>query len=122
MLFPIRVGRFLRKYSNSSHPLSQRIYDGIAVSAKTPFKSLSMPQRRILELSAAMSLHPAILFDLNGMGPEPAQVVFDWVNAWVKEGGTAILLDWSSEFSDCCDASIQVEYDSLQSWPINGDQ
>lgn len=112
----MQVRRYLQKYGNLGHSLSRRVYENAAITPATPVRSLDNLQRRILELSAAMSKFPAILFDLNGLGPEPAQKVFDWVNAWVKEGGTAILLDWSDHFRESCDVVVKAEYHSIQPW------
>lgn len=108
-LWPTTVGEYLRRNADVSDPLSTKIFDYAFITKKTKVNSLVGNPRRLLAISAMLTIANDIIFDLVGADPQGASAIYELVKGKVKEGGSAILLDWVDDMKNDCTRFIAVE-------------
>lgn len=108
--WPTTVGEYLRKNADGSDPLATKIFDYAFVTKKTKVNSLAGNPRRLLAISAMLTIANDIVFDLAGADPRGANDIYELVKGKVKEGGSAILLDWADDMKEDCTRFVTVEW------------
>lgn len=62
---------------------------------------------------ATFSKTKYIVFELAGQGPADAKETYDIVRNEIRNGGSAILIDWAEDMRDNCDKFITLEWLSV---------
>ena len=115
--YPTRVGRYLRKNANLSDPFSKKIFEIEWITSKTKVRTLTGNPRRLLCLYAALSKTKDIVFDLLGQDPEEVEFTFKMVKEAVKNGGSAILLDFSGKLKVHASKYVELELNEANLTP-----
>ncbi|MBS7256286.1 hypothetical protein [Flavobacterium branchiicola] len=110
LFFPVRVDEYLKKNANLESKFIQKIYENPWINKKTKINELHWNSKRLLSLCATFSKTKHIVFELAGQGPFDAKETYDMVRNEIKEGGSAILIDWASDMKDDCDKFISLEW------------
>lgn len=110
IFYPVTVGEYLKKTANSDSPYATKIYDITGINEKTRINTLANYPKRLLSLYAAFSKTDHIIFDLLGQGPAEAKKICQAVNEFVKEGGSAILLDNFNDQKNDCTKYIELQW------------
>lgn len=110
LFFPIRVDEYLRKNANLESKFIQKLYENPWINKRTKINELHWNSKRLLSLYATFSKTKDIVFELAGQGPADAKETYDIVRNEIKDGGSAILIDWASDMKDDCDKFITLEW------------
>ncbi|REC62838.1 hypothetical protein DRF65_08425 [Chryseobacterium pennae] len=110
LFHPVTVGEFLKKTTNPDSPYATKIYEINGITEKTRINTLPNHPKRLLSLYAAFSKTDHIVFDLLGQGPAEAKKIYQTVNEFVKEGGSAILLDNFNDQKNDCTKYIELQW------------
>lgn len=108
--FPVRVDEYLRKNANLDSKFIQKLYENPWINRKTKINELSWNTKGLLSLYATFSKTKYIVFELAGQGPVDAKETFDIVRNEIKEGGSAILIDWAEDMKENCDKFISIQW------------
>jgi len=115
IFYPTTVGEYLRKNANLSDPFSKKIFEEKWITNKTKINALNKmnnnTSRRLLCIYAALSKTKDIVFDMAGVGPEGAELIFKTVKEAVKNRGSAILLDGFDDMKQHASKYLELEWD-----------
>ncbi|MDL2141990.1 hypothetical protein QQY79_05620 [Flavobacterium tructae] len=115
--YPTTVGKYLRKNANLSDPFSKKIFEIEWITNKIKVRTLAGNPRRLLCLYAALSKTKDIVFDLVGQDPEGVEFTFKMVKEAVKNGGSAILLDFSGKLKVHASKYVELELNEANLTP-----
>ena len=87
-----------------------KIEDAGVITKRTKVHSLEATPRKILSLLSILSHTNRIVFDLVGQSPDGTKITYDIVKEVVREGGSAILLDWANDMKKDCSKYIELEW------------
>ncbi|WDF63200.1 hypothetical protein [Flavobacterium sp. KACC 22763] len=113
LFFPLRVGEYLKKKANLESKFIQKIYEIPWINKKTKINELHWNSKRLLSLYATFSKTKHIVFELAGQGPVDAKETYDIVRNEIRNGGSAILIDWVADMKNDCDKFITLEWLSV---------
>jgi hypothetical protein len=108
--YPVTVGEYLSKNTNSKSSFATKIYDIDWISTKTKVKTLATNPRKLLCLYSTLSKTTDIVFDLVGQDPQGALETVNIVNETISKGGSAILIDWADDMKNYCTKFIAIEW------------
>lgn len=106
--YPLTVGEYIKKNAGKNPLYTDRIYH-FPISKRTKMNTLSHMHRQLLSLYATLSHTNHIVFDLAGQGPEGADAYYHVVKEIVKQGGAALLLDYSNDMKNDCTKYIELQ-------------
>jgi hypothetical protein len=109
IFYPITIGEYLRKHANPQNPYSTKIYD-TNIHKKANVNQLQATTKKQLSIFSTLSHTNNIVFDLAGLDPNGANETYKIVKESVKNGGSAILIDWASDMKDDCTHYIELEW------------
>lgn len=113
--YPVTVGEYLRKNANPNSQYATKIYENKWINPKTKVNRLPGSPRGLLRTYATLSRTNHIVFDLLGQDPHGAQITYETVKQVVKEGGSAILLDFYEEMRYDCTKYIELQWTTYSS-------
>lgn len=112
IFYPTTVGEYLRKNANLDDPFSKKIFEEEWITNKTKVNTLNdNTSRRLLFIYATLSKTKDIVFDMAGVGPEGAKLIFKMVKEVVETGGSAILLDGFDDMKQHASKFVELEWD-----------
>lgn len=109
IFYPLTVGEYLKKNANLESIYYKKIYEKVGINPKTKANSLSGSLERQLSLYSTLSKTNNISLDLLGESPLEAQETYEIVKDATQKGGSAILLDHTSEMKNDCSKYIEIE-------------
>ncbi|WP_166921150.1 hypothetical protein [Flavobacterium poyangense] len=107
---PVTVNRYLRKNANLNSVFLSEIFAIDAFAKKDKVKNLDTSQQKRLSLCSVFSKTRNIVFDLRGEGALYFAKTYKFVKDEIKNGGAAILIDWSNELKNDCSKFITLEW------------
>lgn len=110
LFYPVSVGEYLKKNGNSKNNFASKIYDIDCISKKTKVNTLASNLRKLLCLYSTLSKKTDIVFDLAGQDPQGALETYKIVKETIRNGGSAILVDWADDMKDDCTKFITIEW------------
>ncbi|MES2515639.1 MAG: hypothetical protein V4580_15900 [Bacteroidota bacterium] len=113
---PISVDEYIKKNSNPDNSIAEEFYnfphsnyDMLEVGKKTRVNSLEGTSKKALTLYSALSHSKYIIFDLDGISRKGSRQIYEIIKQKAREGGAAILIDWSEEFKYDCSKFITIQ-------------
>jgi hypothetical protein len=97
---PLTVEKYLKNFN----------LDEFGLYRKTRINRLDNISKKLLSLRGVLSTTNAIVFDLRGLGGMGATEVFEVIKAFIKNGGSAILLDDAPDLKNECDKYVELEW------------
>ncbi|RZJ51028.1 MAG: hypothetical protein EOO19_01775 [Chryseobacterium sp.] len=110
IFFSITVEEYLEKNANLESEFIQKIYEFPWVNKNVKLKELYWGYQKVVFLCSTLSKSKDVVFDLAGQNPESAKISLEIVKNVVSDGGSAILIDWTSEMKEECDKFITLEW------------
>jgi hypothetical protein len=110
LFYPVTVGEYLNRNANSNSNFATKIYDIDWISKGTKVNTLAGNPRRQLSLYSTLSKTTDIVFDLVGQDPQGALEIYQLVKDTVRNGGSAIFIDWTDEMKNDCTNFITIEW------------
>ncbi len=110
LFYPVTVREYLKRNANSMSNFTKKIYDNKWINKKTKVHSLAWDQRKLLCLYSTLSKTTDIVFDVAGLDPQGAIKTYQIVKENIKNGGSAILIDWTDEMKNDCTKFITIEW------------
>lgn len=107
--FPVTVGGYIKRHAALSPQYSSLIYQREGITPKTRVRDLSITERKILSIYAALSRTNNIIFDFVGQGPTSAEETMQIVRESISSGSSAILLDWADDMKEEATTFITLE-------------
>lgn len=107
---PVTVEEYLSKNANSKNNLATKIYGIDWISKKTKVNTLASTPRKLLCMFSTLSKTNDIVFDLAGLDPQGALETYRIVKDTIRNGGSAILIDWADDMKDDCTKFISIEW------------
>ena len=104
------VREYLKKNANSKSNFATKIYDSKYITKETKVHSLGGNPRKLLCLYSTLSKTTDIVFDVAGLDPQGAEETYQIVKDNIKNGGSAILIDWTEEMKNDCTKFITIEW------------
>ena len=110
LFYPVTVSQYLKKNANSKSDFAIKIYEVESISKKTKLNTLTFNSVKTLCLYSTLSKTNDILFDLAGQDPKGAEEIYQIVKESIKNGGSAILIDWADDMKNDCTKFISIEW------------
>ncbi len=108
---PLSVEKYIAKNAGKNNNIAEKLKDEAGVDKKKKVRLLSNKEQKLLALYTTLSNTKNIIFDLDGLGAPWAWEIYEIVKDNVKNGGSALLLDWADEMKNDCTKFIKVEID-----------
>ncbi len=110
LFYPVTVGEYLSKNANAKSNFASRIYDIARISKRTKVNTLERNAEKLLCLYSTLSKSTNIVFDLSGQDPQGALETYNIVKDSIRNGGSAILIDWANDMKYDCTKFITIEW------------
>lgn len=110
IFYPVTVKEYLKKNANLDGPYATKIYEIDWINEKTKAGKLPGNPRRLLSLYATLSKTNNIVFDIAGQDSKGAEETYKVVKEVVKNGGSAILLDFFGDMKNNCTKYIELQW------------
>jgi len=107
---PISVGRYLKKNADLRSSVVSRIFEIDNFGKRDKIKNLDTSERKRLSLCAVFSKTKNVFFDLRGEGANYFTKTYEFAKDEIKDGGGAILIDWSDDLKNDCSKFIVIEW------------
>jgi hypothetical protein len=108
IFYPVTVSEYLKRNGNSKSNFATKIYDNKCITKKTKVHSLAWNLRRLLCLYSTLSKTTDIVFDVAGLDPKGAEETYQIVKENIKNGGSAIFIDWTDDMKNDCTKFITI--------------
>jgi len=106
---PLTVGKYINLNVKQGNTIPEKLYGLNPINSRTKISSLPDNLRKALSLYCTLTSTQDIIFDLDGIDPQSANDIYKIVKENVKNGGSAILLDWTDDLKGDCTKFITVE-------------
>lgn len=110
LFYPLTVGEYLKKKADLKSSFTKKVFDIDGISEKTRINTLGWNRKKLLSLYSTLSKTRDIVFDLVGQDPKGANETYTVVKDLVKNGGSAILIDWTDDLKNDCTKFITIEW------------
>lgn len=110
LFYPVTVREYLKRNANSKGNFATKIYDNKYITKETKVQSLGGNPSKLLCLYSTLSKATDIVFDVAGLDPQGAIETYQIVKENIKNGGSAILIDWTDEMKNDCTKFISIEW------------
>ncbi|GGF19916.1 hypothetical protein [Flavobacterium limi] len=107
---PITVGSYLKKNADLKSSIVSKIFEIDTFTKKDKVKDLGISEKKRLSLTAVFSKTKNIVFDLRGEGAVYFTKTYEFVKDEIKNGGTAILIDWSPDLKNDCSKFVSIQW------------
>lgn len=118
-LFPLTVGRYLKQNADTKSHFFNKIFEDKWITKETKIEKLAGTPRKLLTLYATLSKTKDILFDVAGLDSQGAVLTFKMVEEAVKDGGSAILLDFFDDIKQHASKYIELKWNNGNPPPEN---
>lgn len=108
--YPVTVGEYLKKNANPNSPYATKIYEIEWIHEKIKVNTLAGNPRKSLSLYATLSKTQNIVFDVFAQDPKGAEETYKIVKDVVKNGGSAILLDYYDDMKNDCTKYVELQW------------
>ena len=103
IFYPITVREYLRTNADPNSYYSKKIFESKWITGKTRVQAFAGNPRKLLSMYATLSRTNKIVFDVAGLDPLGAHDTFRIAKEGIKNGGAAILLDWTDDMKNEAD-------------------
>lgn len=110
IFYSTSVGEYLKENADLKSDFAKKIYETSWMNKNIKVKSLFGNQRKLLTLFATLSKTNNIVFDFVAVDPEGAKYAYEIIKNEVRNGGSAIFIDWTDEMKDDCTKYIAIEW------------
>lgn len=110
VFFPLRVNRYIKKDADLSNPFLVKLFGDKYVTREAKLNKLGGTQRKLMNLYVTLLKTKDIVFDLNGLDSQGAELTFKLVEEAVKDGGSAILLYGFNDIKQYASKYIELEW------------
>lgn len=110
LFHPVTIGEYLDRKANIKSDFASKMFTTNQLLKKTKINTLTNTQKKLLCLYSTLSHTTDIIFDLDGQDPQGALEIYSVVKDAVKNGGSAILLDWTDDMKHDCGTFITLEW------------
>ncbi len=112
MLYPVTVGEYIKKNGGPNEAIAHKIYAENQITESTRVNTLNVLQRKLLSLYVTVSKTKNIIFDLDGLSAQSSEYAYRIVKNFVKDGLSAIYIDWCDEYKNDCTTYVELQWRS----------
>ncbi|MBZ4037329.1 hypothetical protein K6T82_21395 [Flavobacterium sp. 17A] len=110
IIYPMNVRQYLKRNAELKSSVVSRIFEIDSFTKKHKIKNLNTSERKRLSLCSVFSKTKNVSFDLRGEGADYYLKTYEFVKEEIKNGGAAILIDWSDDLKNNCSKFITIEW------------
>ncbi|WP_123912059.1 hypothetical protein [Flavobacterium sp. AJR] len=107
---PVSVAEYLRKNAELKNNFASKIYETKWITKRIKVNTLAGNPRKLLSLYSTLSKTNNIVFDLAGQDPQGASEAYQIIKDEIRNGGSAILVDWKDDMRNDCSKFITIEW------------
>ena len=110
LFLPVSVGEYVQKNAKAKETriILEKLQQYPYITQKTKVQALGLEFRRILSLYCTLTHSKWIVFDLDGQDEIGAERTCSVVKESIRNGGSAILIDWTNSSFNHCTKSIKI--------------
>ena len=110
IFYPTSIGEYLKLNANFENDFAKKIYETSWMNKNIKIKTLYGNARKSLALFATLSKTNDIVFDLVAVDPEGGKYLYGIIKNEIKNGGSAIFIDWTDEMKNDCSKYVAIEW------------
>jgi hypothetical protein len=107
---PVTVAEYLRKNAELKNNFASKIYETKWITKKIKVNTLAGNPRKLLSLYSTLSKTNNIVFDFMSQDPQGVNEAYQIIKDEIKNGGSAILIDWNDDMKNNCSKFIVIEW------------